>query len=468
MPHTVSSSSPAWRPAVVAVALALLSGCGRPPTPAAPGPRGPAASGPVVVLVPGITGVELRHRDSGRLAWGNGARLFTPRDLGAALALPVAPGVAGEPELVPGGVIERISLLGIVRKSVYGPVLDLLEEAGYRRGDLDRPDPAATLFPFAYDWRRDNVASAAELSRRLQGLRRARGEGPLRVVLICQSNGAHLCRYFAKYGGAAPEEAAAGSAGPPPGVEVEALVLVGTSNGGSLRILREMNRGRRYAPGGRRWAPETLFTFPSLYQDLPAYRSDLFVGPDGRALDVDLYDAAAWRPYGWSIYGRDSARRLASGRLPAAFGDAAAREAFLIRALEGARRLQRLLAADSPGFGATRYHLIQSAYTETPDRALLERTADGWRTSFTGDRRLRRDPYLASLTSAPGDGHATLASQGHLSPQEQAALASEPFYVRGRHFEMILSPATGRRLLEVLRGASADARREDPARTTGR
>ena len=90
------------------------------------------------------------------------------------------------------------------------------------------------------------------------------------------------------------------------------LILVGSSNGGGLRILRELDRGRNYISLiGRRWHPETLFTFPAIYQDLPVYRRDLFLDADGRELEIDLFDAESWRRHGWSVFSRAARRRLA-------------------------------------------------------------------------------------------------------------------------------------------------------------
>ena len=64
-------------------------------------------------------------------------------------------------------------------------------------------------------------------------------------------------------GAASLEEAERGMAVDGDGFRVAHLILVGSSNGGSLRILREMLRGRSYIPWiGRRWQPEVLFTFP--------------------------------------------------------------------------------------------------------------------------------------------------------------------------------------------------------------
>ena len=73
----------------------------------------------------------------------------------------------------------------------------------------------------------------------------------------------------------------------------------------------------------------------------------------------------------------------------------------------------------------------------------------GWVTRFAGDRALERRAGLRALASAPGDGHAVLASQQWLSPQERAALDSTEYF-DGGHFELIVSPALLARLIELL------------------
>ena len=393
----------------------------------------------LVVLVPGATGSMLRQ-PGGRVVWGRGLDLLGPRDGGYPLVRPIARAGAGA-RLEAFAVIETIRLAGIVRKPVYGPLLRALEAIGYRRGELSRPRPADTLLPFAWDWRTSHAAAAARLAESLETVRQARGVDVLPVALVCQSSGAHLCRFFAKYGGASLEDVEAGRAGPPERIAVTRLVLVGSSNGGGLRILRELDRGRRYVPlVGRKFQPETLFTFPALYEDLPAYRDDLFLDPEGRTLDVDLYDAESWITYGWSAFGEDARRRLARLGASSRFGAEAQRLDYLRATLDRARRLQRALRAEAQWSRAPCYHLIQGrSDPETPERAVLASAGGAWRLLFPGDRAVDRDPLLRGLTTAVGDGHATLASQLWLGTEEIAALAGPPVYVPGAHFELILS-----------------------------
>ena len=433
----------------------VLAACSQAPAPAAPSGAPPEVP---VVFVPGVTGSVLRDRESGEVAWGSGRNLLGPRDGGYRLAFPVAPPPGWEPALEADGVLEEVRL-GPVRQPVYGPLLDALGARGYRRGDLEAPRPGDTLFGFAYDWRRGNVESARELLARLDALRRARGEERLVVDLVCQSNGTHVCRYLVRHGGASLEEAEAGDGlggASRARISVRNMVLVAGSSGGSLRVLRELDRGRRYlaAPLGRRMLPEVLFTFRSLFEDLPHDPEGRFLDTHGRPLAVDLYDPAVWVERGWSAFAPEAARRLEKAGREDLFGTPEVRRAYLGRRLGDARRLQRLLAADPSAPEVPCYHLLGNAYLPTPQRAVFAPEPGGWRTLFTGDRLLGRDRYLRALASAPGDGHATLASQLALSPRERAALAGQPFLIQGGHFELILDPATHRRVFEALQTPS--------------
>jgi len=412
-----------------------------------------------VVFVPGVTGVELRESGSGKILWGKGHNLMFPRDRGYNIARAIEAGPA-RARVEAGDVIRRLRLAGVVRKAVYQPMVDLLEASGYRVGDLAEPRPEDSLFLFGYDWRQSNVDSAHQLLERLERVRQARGESRSPVVLVCQSNGAHLCRYLARYGAATLEEAEAGQGGIPATLDIQKVVLMGASNGGSLRILRELDRGRKYLPWvGRRWAPEAFFGYESLYQDLPANTDDLFVDDEGRPMAVNLYDVASWKKYQWSVFAPTVERRLAKNRRPDLFGDVAAREAFLVPVLRHAERVQALLRRDSGGSTAGRYYLIRNDSNDTPARALLVEEENGWRTYFLGDDALDRYPTLLSRLGATGDGHATLESQQWLSAPERELLSPKDMTVEGTHFEMIHNREAQRYLLEIL----SDQLEENPA-----
>ena len=429
------------RCSIVAVVLATLwlVGCGKRHVDALPSRAVDART--VVVLVPGTTGTALIEADGGRILWGDGRSLMRPRDHGYVLALPLDGEV--EPSVVPGDALDRLAL-GPLAVQVYGPWKEWMAEQGCATGDVREPEAEGCFFVFPYDWRRSNVDAARALGTWLETLAQRRG-GPLRVVLLAQSNGGLITRYLTKYGQATLDEAAAGTRRPLRDVSLLGYALVGTANGGSIRVLQEMNEGRRNVPlVGRSWPPEVLFTFPGLYEALPIHRRDLFVDVDGEALDVDLYDARVWVEHGWSIFGEDVSRRVARriDRRPERvrlFGDLARRQAFLQDQLDEALRLHDVLGRDPVGWSAPPWLSMQHGDRDTPERGQL--LLKGSRTTL----RLGK-----AGTTELGDGHATRASQEFVSPGERAALQEPPLYADGTHFSVILSAEVKQRFADFL------------------
>ncbi|HUP46237.1 MAG TPA: hypothetical protein VM779_12070 [Thermoanaerobaculia bacterium] len=309
--------------------------------------------------------------------WGDFRRLIFPWDGGR--------GLTGD-DVVPCGAIHEIRI-GSYAKDIYGGLVDFLHREGYR-----------THF-FDYDWRADNADSARELAEELREFDA--------VTLICQSNGTYICRFLVRY----LEPVAA----------IDKVIMVGTANGGAVRILREMNRGRQYIrPFGRRMRPETLFTFRSLFQDLPAV-------PHG---DADVFDAGNWKRYGWSVF---------AGKVTPDMED------WLRESLANARSFHDLLKSDS-GRDLPPYYSIQSRGFDTLSRVVPP------------------DEFAAE---EKGDRHATITSQYWLAAEEQDALV-EAIYVTGLHFEMITTDETRAHILRIVSGVSASSRAAFPGRRPSR
>lgn len=352
-----------WSAALLCGVFLFAAGCAHRKAP----PPGAAPQSLRVVIVPGVTGSRLCDAQ-GHVIWGTVRRLIVPWDGGRSLALPLD---GSDDGVVPCGPIREMRI-GPYRKDIYGGVLDFLARQGYE-----------TVF-FDYDWRRDNVESAERLAREL------RGGG--RVALICQSNGTYICRYLARYGDTS-------------GVEIEKLIMVGTANRGAVRILRELNQGRRYFRLiGRHMRPETLFSFRSLFQDLP---------PD------PLFEPVNWERYRWSVFARPAGSALLERR-----------RSHLRASIDSGRRMHALLGADS-GRRLPRYYSIQSSDQPTPSRVVIENG-------------------VTSFEHSAGDRHATVESQLALAGEEKAELGDRTVYVKGLHFEMITAAETWSLLLKFL------------------
>ena len=98
-----------------------------------------------MVFVPGITGSELRDRESGRVLWGDLRSFFLPRDDGYKLAMPIG---GAEDRLEAGGPMLSVGLPPL-RREVYLPIVRAFEREGFRRGD--------DLVLFGYDFRQQSV-----------------------------------------------------------------------------------------------------------------------------------------------------------------------------------------------------------------------------------------------------------------------------------------------------------------------
>lgn len=426
------------RPAI-AIALALLVSTLAPGLGAS---RGSREQQRTVVVVAGLTGSELVDSDTGEMVWGRGRNLFFPADGGYRLAAPLTTG--GRDSLRPGATIDRVRF-GPFSKPIYAPLASRLQQAGWLRGNLRRPASGENFFFYSYDWRHDNSVAAIELGHQLNRLA-ARSAGTLPVTLICQSNGAHICRYLVKYGTAPLEHAERLGRRALRGVDIKQVILVAAANGGSIRTLRQLNTSRRYLAGvGRVFQPEVSFTFASIYQSLPSYRDDLFVDPQGNTIAVDLFDVADWEHYGWSVFGSEVAARIEWQE--ELFGDLEARRSFLARALDRARRMQNLLRRETD-IGQAAYFAIQNDRLPTLERAVVRQAESGWETLFAGDKNARNLEIAPSLLTA-GDGHAPIASQRWLSRREIEAFAAPPFIVDGKHFQLIIKAQALDHVLEI-------------------
>ncbi|HEX7296787.1 MAG TPA: hypothetical protein VF251_13595, partial [Pyrinomonadaceae bacterium] len=202
---------------------------------------------------------------------------------------------------------------------------DLLEAlrkyVGYREGSWDNPGTDGdkdTFYVYAYDWRKDNVANARQLVRRIALLKEKLGRPDLKFNVVAHSMGGLIARYAAMYGDAdlsnSDEPNLPTWAG---AVHINKIVMIGVPNEGSADAFATLMEGYSITEGLRRRIPllnkltaEDAITTPAVFQLLPHRDAVKFLGENLQPIDVDLYDAAAWKKYGWSpIYDPEFRRR---------------------------------------------------------------------------------------------------------------------------------------------------------------
>jgi pimeloyl-ACP methyl ester carboxylesterase len=216
----------------------------------------------VVVLLPGITGSVLQK--DGKDVWtlSGGAGLRALLSLGRSITDLKLEGDVPEAEDLGDGVrasrlLPDVHLIpGLWKIDGYGRVAEAIK-AGFE------VEEGANYFEFAYDWRRDNRASARQLGRKshdwLRAWRERSGNDQAKLILVGHSMGGLVSRYFL--------ECLEGWK------DTRTLVTFGTPYGGSLNALSYIAVGMRKKVGPLTLIDlsELLRSFTSVYQLLPVY-----------------------------------------------------------------------------------------------------------------------------------------------------------------------------------------------------
>src|SRR5436190_3551029 len=124
-----------------------------------------------LILIPGMTGSELRHKDTSERIW---FKAFKSK--AEDLRLPVvADPTKTHDDLIATDVMRNVKIALLPVYDVYGDFINGMEtRGGYHEENWDTPTADGykdSLSVFAYDWRLDNVGNARLLIRKLDELR---------------------------------------------------------------------------------------------------------------------------------------------------------------------------------------------------------------------------------------------------------------------------------------------------------
>ena len=340
-------------------------------------------------------------------------------------------------DLVPGNIVETVKLARILPEVyVYRDLLEALRRyAGYRPGDWQNPTVDGdkdTYYVFAYDWRKDNVANARELVRRIARLKEKLGRSDLRFNVVAHSMGGLIARYAAMYGDADLVEGDqqirptwAGAA------HISKIVMIGVPNEGSADAFATLIDGYSITEGLRRRVPllnkltaEDAVRTPSVFQLLPHRESARFLDENLQPLQIDLYDVGVWKRFGWSpIYDSDFRKRYAiADSDPGENGSGDEKlqvlDTYLGATLKRARRFHESLDAGASGNSPVMLLEIGGDCEETLSSPVVLRDPkrNQWITlirprefqTSSGGRYSRRQ--VTEAMYAPGDGRVTRRS----------------------------------------------------------
>jgi len=384
-----------------------------------------------VIIIPGILGSELINSKTGEKVWPSP---FRSSDSG----MPMTPDLAANlDDLVPGEIVETVRLARILPEVyVYRDLLEALRHyAGYHDGNWENPGldgDKDTFYVFAYDWRKDNVANARELIRRIERLKEKLQRPDLRFNIVAHSMGGLIARYAAMYGNTDLPDGVdeirptwAGAA------HINKIVMLGVPNEGSADAFATLIEGYSITEGLRRRVPllnklsaEDSIRTPALFQLLPHGGALRFLDENLQPIPIDIYDAEVWKRYGWSPINQPEFRRRYAGILDdvesAHVENAKLQnlDAYLRAVLSRARRFHQALDAVSSVDPPVILLAIGGDCEETLNSPVIlrDKKNDHWLTlirpleyrNAAGLRMTARQ--VTEAMYAPGDGRVTRAS----------------------------------------------------------
>ncbi len=212
---------------------------------------------------------------------------------------------------------------------------------------------------------------------------------------------------------------------------IEKIVMFGAPNEGTSEAFATLLRGYSITSGTSRrmrllhkLSREDALTAPSMFELLPHAGLTRFLDGDLKPLQIDLYDPAVWRRYGWSAANNpDYRRRFIQGKtgsdgLGATRDSADDLDAYLAVVLNRAKRFHESLDVALDEASPVSIYAFGGDCEETLDAPVILRDAgtNKWVTlveprelrSSTG-RVLSRDE-VANAMFAPGDGTVTRCS----------------------------------------------------------
>ena len=286
-----------------------------------------------------------------------------------------------------GELLQNITLqmMGFQKRlPAYKDLLEILRKGGYTTlsGEENVMCNYQTLFPFAYDWRRDLQWNAAQLHKFIKEKRQeiqkayAANYGiqnyDVQFDIVAHSMGGLLSRYYLRFGEedmpldySLPAVRWCGSD------FVDRFIIVGTPNAGYLDTLLELIYGSPLQP----YPPAVLGTLPSYYQMLPAPQTHSIIYSDN-AEQVDIFNVETWISLDWGLAkkGNDNILKIL---IPDAADAEERREIALDHLDKCLKRAKQFIAAMSLPLKApddVSLHLVLGNGIKTTKRAEVNRS----------------------------------------------------------------------------------------------
>ncbi len=428
-----------------------------------------------VILIPGLTGSELRDKTTRDRVW-----FKTFKSKSEDLRLPIMADPAAMHDNLEATDVLRSIKIGIFPSiDVYGDFIKAMaSRGGYHEEKWETPSDDGfedSLYIFPYDWRLDNVGNARLLVQKVEALKLKLKKPSLKFDIVAHSMGGLISRYAAMYGDA---DLPAGTLKPQPTWagrrDFDKIILMGTPNEGAVMSLNTLLNG--FAIGGVRidlpfmqdTSKFTIFTIPAAYQLLPAPGTLRAFDDKLQPIEIDLYDPKVWSKYGWNVL---DDKGFASEFTPA---EQKAAPVYFAAVLERAKRLHEALAATRGKSGGISFYILGADCTMATDAMVIYRdeAANKWKTLFKPKGFTRSDGVkitdddLKAIMQTPGDGVVTLRSLDASTQAKKSGLPSviaskSSKYICEDHNKLASNARIQDYIISVLNGKSSSSDDDD-------
>ena len=263
---------------------------------------------PPVVFVHGVMGSKLRNKVTGEDKWpGSFDRILFSNYEDVALEIDPDSLTPKQSEIYAYEVCDNA-----VGKDFYGKIVDTLGDVGeYNLSEVGiKADKSRkNYYVFFYDWRQDNVITAGKLADFIDQIRVDYDNPDLKVDVVAHSMGGLITRYYIRYGREDVLDSNDFPVNMYGGDRVRRVILLGTPNLGSVKILNLFIDGVKLGTR-EKIHTETLATMPSLFQLFPHPLNNWIVTSEGKPLDRDLFDVKIWKRFQWSVFDPDVQARI--------------------------------------------------------------------------------------------------------------------------------------------------------------
>ncbi len=375
---------------------------------------------PPVVVIHGSMGARLSASATGRETWtgsmfrilfGNYTELTL--DIDPDTLTPMAS------DLLPSGITDQIA-----GRDFYGRILRTLDNAGgFVRGEpgVDARPGEKRYYVFKYDWRQDNIENARHLDAYIEQIRKDYDDPNLKVDIVAHSLGGLITRYYARYGTVDVLDDNSFPVNNHGAERIRRVVLLGTPSLGSVEAIKVIVDGQPV--GLRKMPPETVVTFPSVYQVLPHPINNWLVNTEGEQVQQDLFDVSFWQRFQLSVFDPKVIERIRKQYDTPEEGQRRVEllQRYFAKYIERARRFVWSLTVPADEL-PIRYILFGSDCYLTSARVLVEQIDGASVLRFDPKEVRNRVPGVdyETLMMEPGDGivtRASLLARRTLNPQ---------------------------------------------------